>query len=399
MSIGALRLFVVWVMSGMLDGCDGSKGEPKYFTTTAEQGKIVGKVTATGTLSALVTVQVGSQVSGRLKEISVDFNSEVKRGQVIARLDPQLFEATLDQARASFMAAKAELDVAEIRALEAERQARRAKELAEKKLVSEADLDTAEATAASARAQVEAQKGRLELSKASLKQAEVNLGYTTITSPIDGMVVSRNVDIGQTVAASFQAPTLFVIAEDLRKMQVNTSVAEADIGKLSPGMRAEFRVDAYPTKKFEGKVRQIRNSPQTVQNVVTYDAVIDVQNPELELKPGMTANVTFVYAERDDVVKVPNAALRFRPPQALLARGDGGAPNNARDKADGRRTVYRLANGNLEPVVVKTGLSDGTNTELVEGPIKAGDVLVSEVTMPAEPGSRGMGSGTLRRSF
>ncbi|MBI3178803.1 MAG: efflux RND transporter periplasmic adaptor subunit [Deltaproteobacteria bacterium] len=398
--MGATRLLVISAVSGLFvaPGCGASKTEPRFVTIKAERGKIIGKVTATGTLSALVTVQVGSQVSGRLKDILVDFNSDVKRGQVIARLDPQLFEAALDQARAGFTAAKAELDAAEIRAAESERQAERARELSAKKLISEADLDAAAATAKSARAQVEAQRGRLELSKASLKQAEVNLGYTTITSPIDGMVVSRSVDIGQTVAASFQAPTLFVIAEDLRKMQVNTSVAEADIGKLSAGMRAEFRVDAYPTKKFEGKVRQIRNSPQTVQNVVTYDAVIDVANPELELKPGMTANVTFVYAERDDVVKVPNAALRFRPPSALVMSADAGVVR--KDSGDGRKTVYRLSNGStVEPVVVKTGLTDGTNTELIEGSIQEGDTLVSEVTLPSEPGSRGMGSGTMRRSF
>ncbi|MBI2378765.1 MAG: efflux RND transporter periplasmic adaptor subunit [Deltaproteobacteria bacterium] len=381
-----------------LSACAGEKREPRFVTSTVEKGRLVGRVTATGTLSALVTVQVGSQVSGRLKEILVDFNSQVKKGQVIARIDPQLFEAALEQAKAGFIAAHAELDGAKIRATEADRQLNRSKELAEQKLIAEADLDATSAAAAAARAQVEAQKGRLELQKAALKQAEVNLGYTTISSPIDGMVVSRSVDVGQTVAASFQAPTLFVIAEDLRKMQVDTSVAEADIGRLSPGMRAEFRVDAYPTKKFEGLVRQIRNSPQMVQSVVTYDAVIDVANPELELKPGMTANVTFVYAERDDVLKVPNAALRFRPPAALLPRPDGGQGPGPRAKNGGdERTVYRLEDGAIEPVTVRIGLSDGSTTEIVDGAVKAGDVLVNEVTMPNEPGR--LGSGTMRRSF
>jgi HlyD family secretion protein len=214
--------------------------------------------------------------------------------------------------------------------------------------------------------------------RAALSQARVNLAYTDIRSPTSGVVISRNVDVGQTVAASLQAPTIFVIAEDLAKMQVDTSVAEADVGRLKAGMAATFTVDAYPGETFRGKVRQIRNAPQTVQNVVTYDAVIDVDNPELKLKPGMTANVTFVYAEKDDVLKVPNSALRFRPPPALLgdAKGSGAA---AKPGASGQRTVWTLAGDKPEPEKVKTGISDGSFTEVMEGNLEVGEVVITDV--------------------
>ncbi|HKP57073.1 MAG TPA: efflux RND transporter periplasmic adaptor subunit, partial [Polyangiales bacterium] len=301
--------------------------QPRFETTQLSRGPIVAKVTASGTLSALVTVQVGSQVSGRIKKLHATFNSEVKKGQVIAELDPQLFKAALEQSRANHSAAKGDLLKAKVQAADAERQLTRTRELAQRNLVAQAELDTAQANADVANAQVAASSGRLEQARAALNQAEVNLTYTTISSPIDGVVISRNVDEGQTVAATMQAPILFVIAEDLRKMQVDTSVAEADVGKLKPEMAASFTVDAYPSERFEGKVRQIRNSPQTVQNVVTYDAVVDVQNPELKLRPGMTANVTFVFADAADALRVPNAALRFRPSAELTgARGGAEAP-------------------------------------------------------------------------
>jgi HlyD family secretion protein len=361
-----------------------AKPSVRYDTVTADRGRIIGKVTATGTLSALVTVQVGSQVSGRLLQIMVDFNSQVTKGQVIAKLDPQLFQAALEQARANFLAAQSNLKKATVQAADANRQLQRAKGLAERKLTAQADLDTAQANAEVAQAQADAAASSLEQARAALHQAEVNLAYTTIVSPIDGVVISRNVDVGQTVAATFQAPTLFVIAEDLRKMQVDTSVSEADVGKLRPEMAATFLVDAYPGEQFKGTIRQIRNAPQTVQNIVTYDAVIDVENPELKLKPGMTANVTFVFDEKEDVVRIPNAALRFRATPELLAstRGNGGQrPSQAKG-----RTVWVLRDGTPEPVSIITGLSDGSVTELVEGEVRAGDLLVTEV-----PGSRSSG--------
>jgi HlyD family secretion protein len=372
---------------------------PTYETARVDRGRIVAQVTATGTLSALVTVQVGSQVSGRIQQLLVDFNSTVRKGQLIAKIDPQLFQAALDQARANHAAARSDLTRARVQAAETARQLVRTRSLAERKLVAQADLDAAQASADGAQASVEAAAAKVEQARAALQQAEVNLAYTNILSPIDGTVISRSVDVGQTVAASLQAPTLFVIAEDLSKMQVNTSVAEADIGKLRAGMEASFSVDAYPGKRFGGTVRQIRNAPQTVQNVVTYDAVVDVANPDLELRPGMTANVSFVFAERSDVLRVPNAALRFRPPADLLAkrrpeggpaeagRGDGAARRGGQPPGSGsrprepdRRTVWVLREGAPSEVPIRTGVSDGTTTEVVESELREGDLVVTDAT-------------------
>ncbi len=342
--------------------CSKKPQGPRFETRGVDRGTIVSKVTATGTLSALVTVQVGSQVSGRIKELPADFNSHVKKGDVLARLDPQLFEAAINQARANFQAAKANVAKSVVQAKDAGRQAERIKSLAERKLIATADAETAEANAEVAASQVEAAKATLAQTQAALEQASVNLGYTTIVSPIDGVVISRDVDVGQTVAASLQAPVLFVIAEDLRRMQVDTSVAEADVGKLRSGMDARFTVDAYPGKPFVGKVRQIRNAAQMVSNVVTYDAVIDVSNDDLELKPGMTANVTFVVAERKDVMRVPNAALRFRP-------------SDDKEEVEGR-TVYRLESGKPVRVLVETGVSDGRFTEITGGELSEHDAVI-----------------------
>jgi HlyD family secretion protein len=350
---------------------------------------------------------VGSQVSGRIAALYADFNSPVKKGQLIAKIDPALFQASVDQARANLAAAQGNLAKAKVQAVDTRRQYVRQKELAARKLNAQADLDTAQANADAADAQVAATEGTVAQTRAALQSAAVNLAYTNILSPTSGTVISRSVDVGQTVAASLQAPTIFVIAEDLGKMQVDTSVAEADVGRLKAGMAASFTVDAYPGDVFRGKVRQIRNAPQTVQNVVTYDAVIDVDNPELKLKPGMTANVTFVYAEKEDVLKVPNAALRFRPPPAMLgdAKGaaaggrtgasgasgatgaSGGPATGQRPGAAGgrpgdaqeRRTVWTLNADKPEPEKIKTGISDGSFTEVVEGDLKVGELVITDV--------------------
>ena len=411
--------------------------EPKYETAKVDRGRIVAQVTATGTLSALVTVQVGSQVSGRIQRLYADFNSPVKKGQLIAKIDPQLFQAALEQARANHVAAKADLTRSKVQAADSQRQLARTRSLAERKLVAQADLDTAQATADAAQAAVESAASKVDQARAALQQADVNLAYTNIVSPIDGTVISRNVDVGQTVAASLQAPTVFVIAEDLAKMQVDTSVAEADIGKLRSGMEASFTVDAYSGKRFQGTVRQIRNAPQTVQNVVTYDAVVDVANPDLELRPGMTANVSFVFAERPDVLRVPNAALRFRPPADLLAAdrrgrtggtgaaaGDAsgprpdaaGTPNGGRrgDAASGgsgrpagggtprepdRRTIWVLRDGAPTPVRIRTGVSDGATTEVLEGDLREGDIAITDASGGAgdKPAGGGPPGGGMRR--
>ncbi|HVZ87407.1 MAG TPA: efflux RND transporter periplasmic adaptor subunit, partial [Polyangia bacterium] len=309
----------------------------EFETAAVDRGRLVARVTATGTLSALVTVQVGTQVSGTVQKLLVDFNSPVKQGQLIAKIDPQLFQAALEQAKANYAAAAGNVAKAEAQERDAGRQFERQKNLLDRKLIAQADYDTSEANLEVARGQTAAARGSLAQAKAALSQAQVNLSMTSILSPTDGTVISRSVDVGQTVAASLSAPTLFVIAKDLREMQVDTSVAEADVGRLSPGMPATFTVDAFPGERFKGKVRQIRNAPQTVQNVVTYDAVIDVDNPDLKLRPGMTANVTFVAAEKDDVLRVPNAAMRFRPAPEIFAALGMPVPPTAREGASRSR--------------------------------------------------------------
>lgn len=391
---------------------------PTYRTVKPDRGTIAAKVTATGTLSALVTVDVGSQVSGRIQEIFVDFNSPVRKGQVLAKIDPQLTEAAVNQARANFIEAKSNYSRVQVQAALASKQYQRTKQLAEQRLIATAELDTALADMEAAAAQVEGAKASMQRAEASLKLAEVNLGYTTIVSPIDGVVVSRDVDMGQTVAASLQAPTLFVIAQDLRKIQVDASVAEADMGKMRAGMKAEFTVDAYPEQTFVGTVRQIRNSAVTVQNVVTYNAIIDVENPELKLKPGMTANVSLIYDERENALRIPNSVLRFRPAAGTVERPErrggerrggerreGDRPSlerrlerqgDAKAGAD-RRTVWVLVDGKPRPVRIQTGLSDGNLTEVAKGELSEDSELIVDAsngaTKTSAPSSRNGQSG------
>jgi len=395
-----------------------AKPKVQWETSAVDRGRITARVTATGTLSALVTVQVGSQVSGSILKLYADFNSTVKKGQVIAKIDPRLFQAALENARANYAQAKATLDKDKVVAKFADRQFKRQGPLAKESLIAVSDLDTAESTAGSSMAQVEADRANVKQALAILHQAEVNLALTNIVSPTDGTVISRNVDVGQTVAASLQAPILFVIAEDLRKMQVDTSVAEADVGKLRAGMQATFTVDAFPGEPFKGAVRQIRNAATTVQNVVTYDAVIDVDNSDLRLRPGMTANITFVFANKDDVLRVTNAALRFRPSADLMSAlklemphghrsgSDGAASGPSQrpggparaggspkgDEAPDRRTVWVLRDDLPSPIRIKTGTTDGTKTEVVEGALQVGDLVISDATLPAgfKPAATGL---------
>jgi len=410
-----------------------------FRTAPVERGSVVARVTATGTLSAHVTVQVGAQVSGRLAEILVDFNSPVKKNQVIARLDPALFQAALAQARANAFQAQGTLSKSKATLDNAVKLLERAKSLHTEGLMSQQDLDTAAANVDVDKGDLESQKGNLEQARAQEHQADINLAYCTIVSPIDGTVISRNVDVGQTVAASLSAPVLFTIAEDLHKMQVDTNVTEGDVGKLRDGMRASFVVDAYANERFNGVIQQIRNAATTVQNVVTYDAVIEVENPELKLRPGMTANATIVYDRREKVLRVPNAALRFRPPPALAgsapapasaappapadsaapappadsaapaaapagsgstwpAHARGGAGDTPAGAASGRPHRMRGPPGDdsakvlwvmrgLAPVqvAVKAGLTDGSFTEIVSGDLKEGDAVVLEATSSDEP--------------
>jgi HlyD family secretion protein len=409
-----------------LDAARASSHKSPYKLEKArvERGDVTGRVTATGTLTALVTVQVGSQVSGRISELYADFGQRVKKGQVIAKLDQRMFAAQAEQGRANQEAALGDLAKARAQSEEAERKLQRSQALAAQNLISKAELDAAVTADKAAKAAVVAATGNRSQAAAGWHQAQVNLGYTTIVSPINGIVISRNVDVGQTVAASLQAPTLFTIAEDLGKMQVHAAVSEADVGRLEPGMTATFVVDAYPDRKFKGVIRQIRDAPQTLQNVVTYDAVVDVDNGDARLKPGMTANVTFVYAERKGVLRIPSAALRFRPPEELMAgaaRGDAiGGKKKKKHKTEKEaaagtlasaptptpsstttppspsaspttKSVWVLDGDKLKEVQVEIGVSDGSKVEVRNGALGEGDELVTDAIAKGEGGGKKKG--------
>ncbi len=317
-------------------------------TSPLTRGEIVDTVGATGTLQAVTTVQVGSQVSGNIQWLGADFNSIVKKGQVIARLDPSLFEAqlqqvnaNLNQARANLTKAQSDLERTRVQLTDAQQKYTRAKELAARSLLPQSDLDAAKIAVDTAQAQLASQQATVTQAQAAVTQADasvnqnkVNLEHTVITAPIDGIVTQRSVDVGQTVAASLQAPTLFIIAADLTKMQVNANVDEADVGRIRPGQHVTFHVDAYPTDNFTGTVSQIRLQPQVVQNVTTYGTVIDVPNQQLKLKPGMTANVKVEIARRSDALRIPNSALRFRPTNDLFAALNQPVPPEAQNSGN-----------------------------------------------------------------
>ncbi|MGE3507275.1 MAG: efflux RND transporter periplasmic adaptor subunit [Vicinamibacterales bacterium] len=293
---------------------------PPVVTTAAiTRGDIAERVGATGTLQAVTTVQVGTQVSGTIQSLHADFNSLVRKGQVIARLDPSLFQTQIEQARANLIRAQAEVERLRVGLDDARTKLTRARELSARQLLPRSDLDTAEVSVRSAEAQLRSAEAQVTQAQASLNQNQVNLDHTVITAPIDGLVISRNVDVGQTVAASMQAPTLFVLAADLTKMQVLANLDESDVGRIRPGQAVSFRVDAFPSEEFTGTVGQVRLQPIVQQNVVTYATVIDVPNPDLKLKPGMTANVNVEIARRRSVLRVPNTALRFRPTAEIFA--------------------------------------------------------------------------------
>ena len=346
-------IFIILASAGFLTlgGLGGNGTNQKYRTVKVERGEISSVVTATGTINPVVTVLVGSQISGTIKALYADFNSRVKEGEVIAQIDPAILEAQVEQAKANVLGAQsnlmnaranlqsvqANLVKAEVAVEDTKKTLNRNNELMKMSAIAQSALDTAQANYDSAvaqrnavkaqievaKAQVESAAAQVERDKAALKMAETNLRYTTIRSPVNGIVISRNVDVGQTVAASLQAPTLFTIAKDLTQMQVDTNMSEADIGRILTGQEATFTVDAYPEKTFRGRVSVIRNAPTIIQNVVTYDVVIQVDNKELKLKPGMTANVSVIIAHKGGVLKLPNAALRYRPEFAKAAVGNG----------------------------------------------------------------------------
>ncbi|HEY3931278.1 MAG TPA: efflux RND transporter periplasmic adaptor subunit [Verrucomicrobiae bacterium] len=371
----------------------GKNDAPQYQTVTVGRDDLTQVVTATGTLNPVVNVTVGSQVSGIINKLYVDYNSTVKSNEVIAEIDPSTYQAAVEQATADLANAKANL---ELQQAEAERSAN----LYTNKLISGSDYDTAIANLHEAQATV-------QIKQASLDNESANLGYCKIRSPVEGIVISRSIDLGQTVASSFNTPTLFQIANDLTKMQIDTSVAEADVGGVVEGQSVEFTVDAYPYRNFHGVVTQVRNSPTTVNNVVTYDCVIGVTNSDYKLKPGMTANVSIVIAQRESVLTIPNGAMRFRPPenavvltnavavQTMSETNSGNFAHNPNGHSGGNgghtrgerpviHTVYVLAgegkDAKLQVVQIKAGISDGISTEVLSG-LNEGDKVVTGVVL------------------
>ena len=292
--------------------------EPTITTLPLSRGDIVDGVGATGTLQAVRTVTVGTQVSGIVQELYADFNSIVKKGQIVARLDPSILETQVETAAANLTNANANLERQRVTVADAQTKLARAKELAARQLINRVEVENAEVTVKQAEAQLKSTQSSIVQAAAAVNKARVDLNHTVITAPIDGIIIKRSVDKGQTVAASMSAPELFIIAADLTQMQVNASIDESDVGRMRPGQTVTFRVDAYPNETFRGSVNQVRLNPVTVQNVVTYSTVIDVPNPELKLKPGMTAQVTIEIARRENVLRIPNAALRFRPNKEIF---------------------------------------------------------------------------------
>ena len=349
-----------------------------YQTAAPSRGDMVARVTCTGTLAAVTTVDVGTQVSGTIQELYADYNSRVDAGQVIARLDPALFEAKVAQTRGAYVQAVANLDKARVTLADAERTLARDRALLANGTISQSEYDTAQTARDSARAAAAAAEGSVEQTRGAFDEAKVNLANTVIRSPVNGTVTNRKVSVGQTVAASYQTPTLFSIAQDLTRMEIDASVDEADIGRVREGQKATFSVDAYAERRFAGTVVQVRNTATTVSNVVTYVVVVEVDNTELLLKPGMTANVAFEVANRQAALKVPAAALRFRPQGA---------------KSEAGSRVYVLgANGTLKAVEVTCGITSGQDVEITSGGLTEADrVVLYEAGAGAASASKSQG--------
>lgn len=454
-----LLMFVVLVLllgagTGAFYSYQTNQNRPHYRTGKVERGGIDATISATGTMNPVITVQVGSQVTGMVKELYADFNAQVKRGRLIARIDPATFEAKLQQAKADLENAKANVmnqRAAMAKAEAAVTNAQAAVEVSKANIVraevgvhdariksesraalfkeggiSQEERDSAKATYDSAVAQLEAAKAQRQAAEAlsrsaqaelqvahaelvaaeaavkqkeaSVVQAQVDLDHTSIRAPVDGVVISRNVDVGQTVAASLQAPTLFVIARDLTKMQVNTSVDEADVSKVQVGQDAAFTVDAFPGQAFTGKVSQIRKAPVIQQNVVTYDVIIRVDNPDLKLLPGMTANVELLVARRENVLKLPNAALRFKPNPSMLGEKGGQAlAQPAKERPQGMVVWILGEERRPRPVRVELGITDQQFTEVVEGNLKEGQEVIVGISSKEKGSQPSSPFGQMRR--
>ncbi|MFL5271506.1 MAG: efflux RND transporter periplasmic adaptor subunit [Anaeromyxobacteraceae bacterium] len=407
--------------------------EPKaaYRTEPVTRGALAEVVSATGDVGALVTVNIGTQVSGTILKLHVDFNSPVKKDQVLAEIDPRLFNAALERAVAGLAAADADVMKSKAALADAERTERRSLELAKRNLVAQADVDASVAAREGAQAALQGSQARVLQARADRDTAATNVALCKIRSPIDGIVIQRSVDVGQTVAASLQTPTLFLIANDLTRMQILANIDEADVGKVREGLLARFTVDAFPGEVFQGRIREVRQAPTTIQNVVTYAAVLDAPNPDRKLRQGMTASVTIVTNQRDDVLRVANAALRYRPagepppggggsrkgggtgvgaPQRSgtpgVARADTGErpaaappPDGAERRGARRGRVYRLENGRPVGVDLQVGISDGRQTEVLAGLAEGDQVVVGDTGSGAAAPGGAPGPGGPRRGL
>jgi len=402
----------------------------QYEKATIEKGTVTALVDTTGTLNPVTIVDIGSQVSGKIENIYVDFNSQVKAGQILAELEQLTFQTKVQQNEANYLSTVAALDKSRVSLQNSKKKYDRAKSLFEKDLISYEELESAEVQYLSAKADLQSAEARLEQAKAQLDTSKVDLSYTIIKSPIDGVVINRNINVGQTVAASFQAPVLFQVANDLTKMQVECSVDEADIGRVKEGQTARFTVDAFPDDNFTGVVKQVRYSPEVIQNVVTYTTIVDVENPDMKLRPGMTATISIVVGEAKNALRVPNSALRFQPPPEVLqalfeemrremqakreqsAQADGQSENRRpqgnfqmgqgsrgmgarmRDRA---RVWLQDEDGKLRMVSIRTGVTDNVYTEITGGDLKEGQEVITGESTQATSSNRS--SSNLRRGM
>ena len=367
-------LVLAVVVAGVWFWWNGNENdEIGYITRKPKRGEIVEKVTASGIINPISTVNIGTQVSGTIAEIFVDYNTPVKQGQLLAQIDPALFEATVAQRKAALNIAKAELEVVENDIVYYKKHLDRIKKLNKSQYSTDKELETAQRDYDNAVVQKALKEAQIQQAEASLQQAEIDLRYTKIISPVDGIVVSKEVEVGQTVAASFQTPTLFNVAEDLTSMQIEASVAEADIAKVKEGQTVEFSVDSFPDEIFYGLVTQVRNNPITTSNVVTYEVIIEINNKEQKLKPGMTANVEIITAQKDNVLVVPNKALRF------FITDENGETQRYKDKG-----IWLLENGKPVRISVKTGVSDEDNTEVSADKLNENSDVIIEKTLGKE---------------
>ena len=403
----------------------------QYELTAIDKGTVTALVDTTGTLNPVIIVDIGSQVSGKIENIYVDFNSQVKAGQILAELEQSNFQTKVQQNEANYLSSVAAVEKSKVSLENSKKKLDRAKSLFEKELLSYEEFETAEVQYFSAKADLQSSEARLAQAKAQLDTSNVDLTYTIIKSPIDGVVINRSVNVGQTVAASFQAPVLFQVANDLTKMQVECSVDEADIGRVKEGQTARFTVDAFPDDNFTGVVKQVRYSPEVIQNVVTYTTIVDVENPEMKLRPGMTATIFIVVGEATNALRVSNSALRFQPPpevmQALfeemrrdmqakrgqtgqadgqqgggrpqgnfqMGQGTRGMGSRQRDRA---RVWIQDEEGKLKMVSIRTGVTDNTYTEITGGDIKEGQEVITGETDQASSSSN-RNSSNLRRGM